>query len=131
MFELKRNIMNNCKSVAYGMINAYGLEKALKIARMRYTDDRRLQRPTTVESFTLVETLEALSDAMDDLDHVAQTDPVATIARKLHNAGVAEIDLQAALGARAASPIGNELQNKYRDATHGWTINKYGHKILI
>jgi len=40
---------------------------------------------------------------------------------------VTEEELQKALGKRTASPIGNELQNKYRDvARSGWTENRYG-----
>lgn len=61
------------------------------------------------------------------LDEIETDDPVARLAARLIYDGVTEEDLQKALGKRAASPIGNELRNKYRDvARSGWTDNRYG-----
>ncbi len=61
------------------------------------------------------------------LDEIEKADPVAELAARLIYDGITEEELQKALGKRTASPIGNELQNKYRDvARSGWTENRYG-----
>ena len=59
------------------------------------------------------------------LDAIENGDPVAEFAVRLRAEGVTEDELQEALGERTASPIGNELQNKYRDVQRGWTVNHY------
>lgn len=61
------------------------------------------------------------------LDEIETDDPVARLAARLVYDGITEEELQKALGGRTASPIGNELQNKYRDmARSDWTTNHYG-----
>jgi len=61
------------------------------------------------------------------LDEIETDDPVARLAARLIYDGVTEEELQRGLGGRTASPLGNELQNKYRDvARSGWTENRYG-----
>lgn len=69
----------------------------------------------------------------DDM-HAALTaieydDPVARLAERLITAGWTEQVLSIALGSRKGSPIGNELQNKFRDTLRGtFTENKYGRR---
>lgn len=61
------------------------------------------------------------------LDAIENSDPVAHMARRLFVEGVTEIELQKALGNRSASPIGNELTNKYRDCARSVPCyNHYG-----
>jgi hypothetical protein len=60
------------------------------------------------------------------LDEIEKADPVAELAARLIYDGVTEVELQKALGGRTAHPLGNELQNKYRDVARcGWTENRY------
>lgn len=62
------------------------------------------------------------------LDAIEHSDPVAELAARLLVEGMTEAELQEALGGRTASPIGNELQNKYRDVQRSLPIETRYHK---
>lgn len=65
------------------------------------------------------------------LDAIEHSDPVAEFAARLLAEGMTEAELQEALGGRTASPIGNELQNKYRDVQRSLPIETRYHKRWI
>jgi hypothetical protein len=61
------------------------------------------------------------------LDLIRDTDPLATLAQNLIDAGVTEEQLAEALKHRRGEPIAVALQNAYRDVAHGVpTVNKWG-----
>jgi len=60
------------------------------------------------------------------LDNIKNANPVAEFAENLHNQGVTEEQLNAALNGRN-DPIAVELVNCHRDVHHGvLSTNKYG-----
>jgi hypothetical protein len=68
-------------------------------------------------------TQKALNDA---LDGIRRADPMADLALELFRGGCTEAQLWKMLQGRN-DPLGVELQNKFRDITHGgFTVNRYG-----
>lgn len=69
-----------------------------------------------------------LRELHETLTRIERFDPIFALARELHAAGVTEEQLARKLGARSASPIGNALQNCFRDVDRGHTINRLGYE---
>lgn len=69
-----------------------------------------------------------LRELHDRLTRIEHHDPVFALAQELHAAGVTDEQLARKLGARSASPIGNALQNCFRDVQRGFRINRQGYE---
>lgn len=69
-----------------------------------------------------------LRELHDTLSRIERHDPIFALAKELHKAGVTEEQLARKLGARSTSPIGNALQNCFRDVSRGLCINHLGYE---